>query len=385
MAVAALGLIIAVLPAFMLGGLSVQVRAEMGFSETALGGAITVFFVAAGLTSIPGGRLGDHVGARRALVGGSAVTAVGLLMIASAGTWVALALGLAVAGVAVGLTEPGIAATLARLVPSDRQGVAFGVKEASIPGATLLAGAAVPAVALTVGWRWAFAGAVLLVPVLWVLVPSDTAHPRPRPEAGGRTGAPVGPLSVVAAGSGLGVGAVTAMSAFLVEAAVRSGVRPGMAGLLLSGGSLAGIVSRVSVGWLADRTARSQLPVVAVMLTGGAGALGLLALAGATGGAGSAVALVTGAVLAFSVGWGWTGLLFLSAVRASPQAPASAAGIALAGLSVGGAGGPLLFGMLVSSASFAVAWTVGAATMLAGAVLVSVGGRMLLMRAEDAD
>ncbi len=46
--------------------------------------------------------------------------------------------------------------TLARSVPAHRLGLSFGVKQAAIPLSTLLAGAAVPAVALTVGWRWAY-------------------------------------------------------------------------------------------------------------------------------------------------------------------------------------------------------------------------------------
>ena len=41
-------------------------------------------------------------------------------------------------------------------VPAGRQGLSFGVKQAAIPVSTLLAGAAVPTVALTLGWRWAF-------------------------------------------------------------------------------------------------------------------------------------------------------------------------------------------------------------------------------------
>ena len=47
-------------------------------------------------------------------------------------------------------------AALAQHVPARRQGLSFGVKQAAIPVSTLLAGAAVPTVALTAGWRWAF-------------------------------------------------------------------------------------------------------------------------------------------------------------------------------------------------------------------------------------
>ena len=50
-------------------------------------------------------------------------------------------------------------AALARHVPAHRQGLSFGVKQAAIPVSTLLAGAAVPTIALTAGWRWAFVAA----------------------------------------------------------------------------------------------------------------------------------------------------------------------------------------------------------------------------------
>ena len=49
--------------------------------------------------------------------------------------------------------------------PPSRLGLSFGIKQAAIPIATLLAGVAVPTVALTVGWRWAYligAGLALL-------------------------------------------------------------------------------------------------------------------------------------------------------------------------------------------------------------------------------
>lgn len=392
MAAASLGLVLAALPVFLVGGLAVQVRQELGFGETALGATITAFFVAAGLASIPGGRLSDALGPRRSIRVGTLLTAAALLLLAVAAGWAGVLAALALAGAALGLTEPGIAMLLARLLPPERQGLAFGVKEAAIPGATLLAGAAVPAVALTIGWRWAFGLAPALVPLLWALVP-DT----PGDKAGGREGTlvavpaveasrahadpPVGPLAVVAAGAGLGVAAMTAMGAFLVEALVAAGVPFGRAGLMLSAGSLTGIAGRVAVGWLADRRPKPQLPVVAVMLAVGAGALAVLAAAGSLGSSEGLAFLVVGALLAFSVGWAWTGLLFLSAVRASPASPGGAAGIALAGLSVGGAIGPLLFGVLVSAASFEAAWAAGAMATLAGAALVLTGDRLLARRA----
>ena len=58
-------------------------------------------------------------------------------------------------------------------MPAHRQGLSFGVKQAAIPVSTLLAGAAVPTVALTVGWRWAFVAAAVAALTALALVPAQ--------------------------------------------------------------------------------------------------------------------------------------------------------------------------------------------------------------------
>jgi 4-diphosphocytidyl-2-C-methyl-D-erythritol kinase len=55
------------------------------------------------------------------------------------------------------------ASLLARRVEVARRATAFAVKQSAIPAAMLLGGLAVPALALTVGWRWAFAGGAVAV------------------------------------------------------------------------------------------------------------------------------------------------------------------------------------------------------------------------------
>lgn len=393
-AAASLALVVAALPVFLLGAVSFAVRADLGFSETGLGLAITISFLVAAVAATRTGRLVDRLGARRALLLGSAISAVALLLIATATGWPQLAAGMALAGLGIATSEPGIATSLSRLVPPGRQGLAFGVKEAAIPGATLLAGIAVPAIALTVGWRWAFAGGLLLVPALWVALPSALRTLRPASprvaEApgsadtgtgnGGSTGTDAGTrrgLVVVAVGAGLGIAPVTAMGTFLVETTVAVGARPGVAGGLLVLGSVAGITGRVLVGWWSDRSGRPPLTTMVAMVTAGVLAMGLLAGSGALAGPAAMVCLVLGTLLGFGVGWAWTGLLFLSAVRAAPAAPGMATGIALSGLSVGGALGPLGFGLLVEATSYPTAWTLGAATMLTGAATLAVGRRLL--------
>lgn len=367
---AAAGLASSMVPVFLFAALSGQIGAELAFGPQAVGVAVTVFFVAAGLAAVPGGRLTERIGPRRALGLGALVSGLASVGIgAGARTWWHAAALLAVAGTALGLTDTGAARALADRVRSARQGLAFGVKEASVPGASLLAGVAVPALGLTIGWRPTFMAGFVLVPVVWALLPRRLASPAPAPSIAPSSVTDAGrrpALLLLAVGSALGAGAATATAAFLVPAAVAGGISPGPAGLLLAAGSAAGIGTRLVVGWGADRGGGAPVALVALLMAGGA--LGLAALAAAPEGP----AVVAGALVALGAGWGWTGLVFLAAVRADPRAPAAAAGIVLAGLSVGGATGPLAFGALVGVTSYPAVWGAAAVTMGLGAAATAV-------------
>ena len=73
-------------------------------------------------------------------------------------------------GLANAVSHPAANLSLAREVPAGRQGLSFGIKQAAIPVATLLAGLAVPTIAVTLGWRWAFAGGAALALAVAFLV-----------------------------------------------------------------------------------------------------------------------------------------------------------------------------------------------------------------------
>ena len=163
--------------------------------------------------------------------------------------------------------------TLARSVPAHRLGLSFGVKQAAIPLSTLLAGAAVPAVALTVGWRWAYVIASGLALLALLGAPRGGEHVRvPKPPPGERATLA---LAVLGAGSGLGAGAANALGIFLVAAAVDRGIDPGMAGLVLTFGSMVGFAGRLLHGWLADRRTGGHVAFVAGSMA--IGAVGLVA------------------------------------------------------------------------------------------------------------
>ncbi|MBA2441491.1 MAG: MFS transporter [Rubrobacter sp.] len=366
-----------VLPAFLTGGLAVQIRDELGFGAGALGLAVALFFGSSALASVVSGlfveRVGSHPGMRVAAVG----SAASLLAVAVfAGSWWGLVVCLVFGGFANAVSQLATNLSVAHEVPPGRQGLAFGIKQSAIPAATLLAGLAVPGIALTLGWRWAFVGAAALVLFVAGLVPREEDDVRPREQVtnGGR--APTTPLVVLALGIGLGSTAATPLGAFVVESAVASGIEVGAAGLLLAFGSAVGITVRVVLGHLVDSMQGGRLRLVSGMLGLGVVAFVLLAT-------GTDVFVVAGTVLGYGAGWGWPGIFNFAIVKSNPGAPAAATGITQTGASLGAAIGPLVFGLVVERASYGAAWTTAGTLALLAALTIAVG-RNLLVRERPA-
>ena len=368
---------VAILPVFLLGGLAVLVRRDLGFSETGLGAAVAIYFTAAALSSAVTGRAVERIGARAAsfvAVGLAAATLLGVAFLAR--SWMSLAALLALGGAANSFGQMGANLALARGVSDRRQGLAFGVKQSAIPLATLLGGLAVPALGLTLGWRWAFAAGALLAPVA-LLVPPGTGRPRERVDRRADGDAPAGALAVLAVGVALGAGATNPLGSFLVESSVVAGVAPGAAGLLLAGGSVVGLSMRLLTGWVADNRDGRHLLVVAGHLVLGAGGFALLAAATRDATGGAVPLLVLGTVLAYGLGWSWPGLFNFAVVRLNPAAPAAATGITATGGFAGNAVGPLAFGLAVERLGYPAAWTGAGVALLLGAGFLLLGRRLL--------
>jgi predicted MFS family arabinose efflux permease len=242
------------------------------------------------------------------------------------------------------------------------------VKQAAIPICTLLAGAAVPVVALTLGWRWAFVLAAGLALAAIPLVPAEQRHTR-RAHADGRDQATAA-LIVLGAAATLAGGAANALGTFLVDSAVERGVSPGPAGLALTLGGAVCAFARIVGGWQADRFPTRQVGMIAGLLAAGAIGLALLAVPGTP-------AMVAGVVLGFGLGWSWPGLMNFAVVRLHPQAPAAATSITQTGVYAGGCLGPLCLGALASVAGYPTMWAVAAASMVSAAGLMIVGSTML--------
>lgn len=356
-------------PVFLVGGLAVQISDELRFSPAGLGLAVSAYFGASALASVPAGALVERYGSARISRYGIALAAASLIGIAAGvhALWSLVAI-LALGAGANAMGQLASNTSLARHVPARRQGLSFGVKQAAIPVSTLLAGAAVPTVALTVGWRWAFVLAGVLAAGAVLLVPGEPDGGRKRREEAAKQA--TGALVVIGVAATLAAAAANALGTFLVDSAVARGIGPGSAGLALTLGSAVCVAARIFGGWQADRHPSRQVGVIAGLLACGAIGLLLLAVPGT-------LSLVTGVILGFGLGWSWPGLMNFAVVRLHPQAPAAATSITQTGVYAGGCVGPLGLGALASAAGYPTMWVVAAIAMLTAAILMLVGSRLL--------
>ncbi|GAA4574222.1 hypothetical protein GCM10023176_40830 [Micromonospora coerulea] len=359
-----------VLPVFLVGGLAVQMGDDLGFSPAGLGLAVSVYFGISALASVPSGALVERYGPAVVARAGILLSAGSLLTVAAlARSYPVLVALLGLSAAANALGQLASNAALARHVPAHRQGLSFGVKQAAIPVSTLLAGAAVPTIALTAGWRWAFVAAAGAALIALPAVPPQE-RPRPARPAAGRAGRATWALVVVGLAATLAAAAANALGTFVVDSSADRGLSPGLAGLTLTLGSAVCVAARVGAGWLADRRERGHVALIAGMLVVGAAGLGLLAVAGPA-------PLVAGVVLGFGLGWAWPGLMNFAVVKLHPQAPAAATSITQTGVYAGGCLGPLGLGTVAAHLGYPTMWSVAAASMLVAATLMLTGSRLL--------
>ena len=373
MAVDAVG----VLPIFLTGAMAVQLRTDIGLSLDSLGLVFASYFGAASVFSIPFRHASERIGLRASLRIGLVTYAAALAAMAVlASSTVEMCAFAGVAGIGTALTRTASSVLVTWHSEPDRQGIAFGLKHSSIPVASLVAGLSVPALALTVGWRWAYAIAAVLALIVAALVPRS----RGRLARGEKPGSPDltrWQLAVVAMSFALGAAAAASLGAYSVSTAVAAGLSEGAAGVLVALGSVVGLASRVGVGYWSDRRTGNQLDLVAGMM--GVGIVGFLLLA-----VPHHVVVSIAVPIAFATGWAWLGSYNLAIAKLNPHGPGAAMGVVQAGAFVGSIAGPVVLGILAENHSHAAAW-IGAAIASLLATLVVVIVRRSIARAEVGD
>lgn len=370
-----LSIVLGAFPIFLTGAMAVFIRPELGFGESALGALATLYYLTSAITALPSGRLAERLGGPRAMALGAALSMAAMIGISVFATsWGRLAALLVLAGIGNGIAFPASNLALTRGFPPRRQGMGFAIKQSAGPFATLVSGAAVPLIGLTVGWRWAFAAAGLAaIPVIagW-----NVRQGGPEVRRGSRSDVPGRPVWLLAFAAFCGVNATASLGAFYVESAVAGSIAPGAAGLLLSLGSAVGILCRLGWGWLGDRNPRHHFTLLAGILI--AGAAGFLAMSRTTG----VAQLLAVTMLVFGTGWAWPSLLNFAVVQRTWKAPGIASGIIGTGQYGGGILGPVVFGLLVERISYRAAWSFSATMLALAAAFVMLGGRALEQRIE---
>ena len=364
------------LPVFLTGALSVQIRASLHLNKAATGMLVALFFASATVTSLTSGRLAEKFGSEAVMKVATALAGINLVGITLfASNFASIAVFLGIAGLSNGALQPSVNMFVAGAIPPSRQGFAFGIKQAAIPSATLLAGLAVPLVALTIGWRFAYFFAAVLAFIVSALVP------RRAPDRVSATNTlsssedfSVAPLVMLAFAMALGAGAANAMGAYLVENAVHVGFNPGDAGLLVVVGSVSSLAARLYSGHRADQRGGGHFKVTAVMV--GIGALGYVMFSFQ-----ATVLLIPATIVGYAAGWGWNGLYNFAVIKNHPNAPGRATGITQSGAYVGSVVGPIAFGIVVQDLSFLAAW-VGAATLAGLSSVFMVVGRKMLIKSR---
>lgn len=370
--------IIAVMPAYLTGALAVSIRAELGFGPSALGLAVSWFFLMTALPSTPMGQVVERLGARRSLALGALITSVGLTGIGLAPSLVGLLAAMTINGVANAMTQPAVNMVLATRTPPGRRGLAFGIKQAGIPASTLLAGLSIPTLAVLVGWRGTFgvAAAVALgASALAWRSPEPPGVVARRVRRRTRDIPEVGSLVILTIGALLAGGAATSLGVFMVDAAVDIGIEEARAGLMFALVSGCGLLARVSLGWYADlRPTQSKYGTIALLFV--MAVPGYLLLT-----SGTPAAYWLGGFLGFVAGWSWPGLFHFAVISQNPSTPAAATGLIQTGLSMGAGVGPLVFGAIAEWVGYSTAWLVAGATTAVAAVVL-LAGRSHLRRAR---
>ena len=256
------------------------IQAEFGTSYAALGLLLTLFSVATGGFQIVAGFLVDRLGARLLLVGGLALSAIGIGSIGLVDSYWAMMALVIVAGIGNAVFHPADYVILNASVPVERLGRAFSIHTFT---GNLGFAAAPPTMVLLAamfGWRAALmiVAALALVVMAFVLSFGHVLQERIDRKSKAKPGA-AAPAGKTGWGLLLSL-PITAMFAFFIASSLVSsgmqsflatalvaahGLELGVANVVLTAFLVAGAAGVLVGGQIADRTKRHG-PVVAAAL-----------------------------------------------------------------------------------------------------------------------
>src|SRR5262245_53165823 len=145
------------------------IRENLGLSVTQAGSFLSAYYVGPVLMSLPAGWLADRWGVRGTMVAGQTLIAVGLVAASTATSFAALLPIMVVAGAGYGMLNPTTAKAVMSWFPRRQRATAIGLKQVGLPFGGAVGAAAMPPLALALGWRVAVALSAAVIAVIAVL------------------------------------------------------------------------------------------------------------------------------------------------------------------------------------------------------------------------
>ncbi|MGK2940378.1 MAG: MFS transporter [Immundisolibacter sp.] len=353
---------------YLWGPLAPFLVAELSVSKAQFGAVQSAFYVVGALMAVPAGVLADRFDGRWLLLACLLAMAIPLAVLSAAKTLLAVTLLAGLCGLGNGAINQVGARGVLHWFPPQQRATAMGLRQTGNMLGAALAAAALPSLALGLGWRAAVflvaAGAGLAAVLSGLLYrerPVDltstpaAARPGLRAVAGQLfSNRPFVRLLLLAPFIAYAQIAMTTF--FVLFLTDRQGVSAAAAGSLLSGALLAAALGRVAWGVIADRFfthSRSRCLALVMALTAAAAAgLALLPVNGP---------LVVPALIGLLYGFcamGWQGLLMVVIAESVGIAVAGTAVGVLINVAWGGfVLGPVVFGALADGPGYGTAWT----------------------------
>lgn len=357
---------------FGLPAIGPALREDFGLSLFELGAVLGAGLLGSGLALVPAGAAVDRLGARRSVLGGTAVASAALAVAALSTSKGALFAALVVFGIGTAVVPVAGAGALFRAYAPGRRGWALGVRQTAVPLGGTIAAVTYPGLHALGGTRLTLLLTALAVGATGAVF----AFVVPRAE--GRGARVASPLRSILRAPGmqrlLAVAAcyivvLQALLAYVVPAVRDAGHSELTAAIAYFAINLVAMAARIAWGRVADRGegARRVRTLVEVGVVMAAGALVFaLALHGGP------VVVVAAAVL-FGIGaLGWNALVYVSAgERAAPELAARSVAVAATVVFLlSGVATPVL-GAVVDVAGWDALWLSTAVLAAAGAALAA--------------
>jgi MFS family permease len=298
----------------------------LGVAPAAVGYFVTAAYLGSMIGTVTAGGWVARFGPIRVSQAGMLLCGCGLA-IAASGSVPAVLAGALLIGLGYGPATPASSVILARAAPPGMLALTFSIKQTGVPLGTAIAGAAVPALVLGLGWQ----GAALAIGIVCALFGLAIAPLRGKYDRERNPSAPVSlrsafsPVLLVVRDrrillfaltsfvyAGVQITLVAYLVAFLTDSFALSLV---LAGLVMAASQLASVAGRIVWGIVADRilTRRATLGMLGV-------GMGLTSLAAFSAGPDwSLWALFAFAMALGATAVGWNGVFLAELTRLAPK------------------------------------------------------------------